>query len=90
MAAKSGPAYKFAVINSLRRFRDRYFPYTDKVIKDGIPPVKDAAEPCQPGYLDNLPVRLRLITFFFKFFNIEVDIRSVCRIYFILYILLSE
>ncbi|TWW60588.1 F-box only protein 4 [Takifugu flavidus] len=61
MAAKSGQAYKSAVINSLRRFRDRYFPYTDKVIKDGIPPVNDAAEPCQPGYLDNLPVDVQFL-----------------------------
>lgn len=77
MAAKSGQAYESAVISSLRRFRDRYFSYTDKVMKDGIPPVNDAADPCHPGYLNNLPVRLRptIITFFLKkFFNfVEVN-----------------
>lgn len=56
MAAKKRQVNESAVISSLRRFRDRYFPNTGKVLKDGVTP-NDAAEPCQPGYFDSLPVR---------------------------------
>lgn len=55
MAAENRQLCESAVIRSLRRFRDRYFPSSGK---DAHSPVRDTAQEHQPGYLDSLPVRL--------------------------------
>ncbi|CAF91872.1 unnamed protein product, partial [Tetraodon nigroviridis] len=60
MAARSQQVYESAVISSLRRFKDRYFPNTGKVLKDGVTP-NHAAEPCHPGYFDSLPVDVQFL-----------------------------
>lgn len=44
-----------AVIRSLRRFRDRYFTNSGKVVKDDLTPDTGGDE-AQPGLLDSLPV----------------------------------
>lgn len=55
-----------AVIRSLRRFRDAYFPNSGKVVKDVLTPDGDKraeAERPQPGYFDSLPVRKSAVQF---------------------------
>lgn len=49
------------VIRSLRRFRDRYFPNTGKVVKDDLTPVEDTGGERQPGFLDILPVDVQFL-----------------------------
>ncbi len=57
MAGKTQQLNQSVVIRSLRRFRDRYFPNSGKVVKDDLTPVVDTGEEPQPAYLDGLPVR---------------------------------
>lgn len=45
----------YAVIRSLKRFRDRYFPDRSKLVKNETKP-NLAPEPPEPGFLDILPV----------------------------------
>lgn len=55
-----------AVIRSLRRFRDTYFPNSGKVVKEVSSPDEEKladAERCQPGYFDSLPVRMSRLQF---------------------------
>lgn len=61
MAGRSPQLSESAVIRSLRRFRDRYFPNSGTVVNDVLSPVGDTAEQPQPGYFDSLPVRQILI-----------------------------
>lgn len=61
MAGRSPQLSESAVIRSLRRFRDRYFPNSGTVVNDVLSPVRDTAEQPQPGYFDSLPVRQILI-----------------------------
>lgn len=63
MAGRSQQVNESAVIRSLKRFRDRYFPNSDKVENDVLTPVGDTAEQPQPGYFDSLPVRQILFLF---------------------------
>lgn len=70
MAAQRQQVNESAVIRSLKRFRDRYFPNSDKVENDVLMPGRDAAEP-QPADFDILPVRQIL-------FRI---LRDVCRLF---------
>lgn len=52
------------VIRSLRRFRDRYFPQSGKLVRDHLTPGDTGEE--EPGFLDSLPVRrMRIIKHFF-------------------------
>ncbi|XP_042344297.1 F-box only protein 4 isoform X2 [Plectropomus leopardus] len=60
----SGPAQQLsesAVIRSLRRFRDRYFPNGGKVVKDDLTLVEDTGGQRQPGFLDTLPVDIQFL-----------------------------
>ncbi|XP_035494890.1 F-box only protein 4 isoform X2 [Scophthalmus maximus] len=52
MAGKIQQLSESAVIRSLRRFRDRYFPNGGEVVKDDV----TGQEEPQPGLLDSLPV----------------------------------
>ncbi|XP_071339492.1 F-box only protein 4 [Trachinotus anak] len=62
MAGKIQQLGESAVIRSLRRFRDRYFPNSGKVVKDDLTPVEDTGdEEPQPGFLDRLPVDLQFV-----------------------------
>lgn len=57
-----------AVIRSLRRFRDTYFPNSGKVVKDVSTPdgeKQTEVEQSQPGYFDSLPVRKFCVHFCF-------------------------
>ncbi|XP_074493743.1 F-box only protein 4 isoform X2 [Sebastes fasciatus] len=49
-----------AVIRSLRRFRDRYFTNSGKVVKDDLTPDTGGDE-AQPGLLDSLPVDVQFL-----------------------------
>ncbi|XP_008334262.1 F-box only protein 4 [Cynoglossus semilaevis] len=50
----------YAVIRSLKRFRDRYFPDRSKLVKNETKP-NLAPEPPEPGFLDILPVDLQFV-----------------------------
>lgn len=49
-----------AVIRSLRRFRDRYFTNSGKIVKDDLTPDTGGDE-AQPGLLDSLPVDVQFL-----------------------------
>ena len=55
MAGKVEQLSESVVIRSLRRFRDRYFPNTAKVVTDDPMAAVDTGER-QQGFLDLLPV----------------------------------
>ncbi|KAM9360470.1 F-box only protein 4 [Symphorus nematophorus] len=61
MAGQSHQLSESAVIRSLRRFRDRYFTHTGKVVKDDLTPVVDTGEEPHPRFLDILPVDVQFL-----------------------------
>ncbi len=65
MAEKTQQLSEFAVIRSLKRFRDRYFPNSGKVVNDDLTAVGDTGEDPHSGFMDSLPVRKMLIKGFF-------------------------
>ncbi|XP_031711967.1 F-box only protein 4 isoform X2 [Anarrhichthys ocellatus] len=61
MAGQTQQLSESVVIRSLRRFRDRYFPNSGKVVKGSSTPVVDAVGEPQPGSLDSLPVDVQFL-----------------------------
>nr|XP_046243684.1 F-box only protein 4 isoform X2 [Scatophagus argus] len=61
MAEKSQQLSESAVIRSLRRFRDRYFPNSGKAVKDVFKPDVDTGEETQPDFLNSLPVDVQFL-----------------------------
>ncbi|XP_031161294.1 F-box only protein 4 isoform X1 [Sander lucioperca] len=60
MAGKIQQLNQSVVIRSLRRFRERYFSNSGKVVKDDLTHVDTGEEPL-PGFLDSLPVDVQFL-----------------------------
>ncbi|XP_029366450.1 F-box only protein 4 isoform X2 [Echeneis naucrates] len=74
MAAKMQQLSESEVIRSLRRFRDRYFPNSRKLLTEDTNPVADTGEESPPGLLDSLPVDLQFLVLTF------LSPADVCRL----------
>ncbi|XP_078141384.1 F-box only protein 4 [Centroberyx gerrardi] len=62
MAGKIQQFNESAVIRSLKRFRDRYFPNAGKVGSDDVKPVAESGEDDPPlSFLDSLPVDVQFL-----------------------------
>ncbi|XP_054466554.1 F-box only protein 4 [Anoplopoma fimbria] len=61
MAGKTQQPNESAVIRSLRRFRDSYFPNSGKVVKEDLTRVVDSVGEPEPGLLDSLPVDVQFL-----------------------------
>lgn len=61
MAGKIQQLTESVVIRSFRRFRDRYFPNSGKVVRDDLTLGVDTGGQPQPSFLDTLPVDMQFL-----------------------------
>lgn len=61
MAGETRQLSESVVIRSLRRFRERYFPNSGKVVRDDLTSVVDTEEELHSGCLDRLPVDVQFL-----------------------------